>query len=135
MDGAIDIRLVVTLLGVAASGFGGAAIAKLQIKQLTEETKSLLGDIRSLDARYDKLHTLTETQEQRIDILAKMSSAWSAFVTRPTDSVRRSMNFERVSNANCWSLTKKCSRRGSVTATLFVRVRGAHPFCRAAGLS
>ena len=74
MDGAIDIRLVVTLLGVAASVFGGAAIAKLQIKQLTEETKSLLGDIRSLDARYDKLHTLTETQEQRIDILAKMSS-------------------------------------------------------------
>jgi len=74
MDGAIDIRLVVTLLGVAASVFGGAAIAKLQIKQLTEETKSLLKDIRSLDARYDKLHTLTETQEQRIDILAKMNS-------------------------------------------------------------
>jgi len=74
VDGAIDIRLVVTLLGVAASVFGGAAIAKLQIKQLTEETKSLLGDIRSLDARYDKLHTLTETQEQRISIMAKMNS-------------------------------------------------------------
>lgn len=27
-----------------------------------------------LDARYDKLHTLTETQEQRIDVLAKMNS-------------------------------------------------------------
>lgn len=74
MDGAIDLRLVITLLGVAASVFGGAAIAKLQIKQLTEETKSLFADIRSLDGRYDKLHTLTETQEQRIDILAKMNS-------------------------------------------------------------
>jgi len=74
MDGAIDIRLVITLLGVAASVFGGAAIAKLQIKQLTEEAKDLHKDIRSLDARYDRLHTLSETQEQRIDILAKMNS-------------------------------------------------------------
>nr|AKH47270.1 hypothetical protein [uncultured marine virus] len=74
MDGAIDLRLVITLLGVAASVFGGAAIAKLQIKQLTEETKSLFADIRSLDTRCDKLHTLTETQQQRIDVLANLNS-------------------------------------------------------------
>ena len=30
--------------------------------------------LRRLDSRGDKLATLTETQEQRIDILAKMSS-------------------------------------------------------------
>ncbi len=74
MDGAIDLRLVITLLGVAASVFGGAAIAKLQIKQLTEEAKELHKLVRSLDMRVDKLTTLTETQEQRIDVLAKMNS-------------------------------------------------------------
>lgn len=74
MDGAIDLRLVITLLGVAASVFGGAAIAKLQIKQLTEEAKELHKLMRSLDMRVDKLTTLTETQEQRIDVLAKMNS-------------------------------------------------------------
>lgn len=74
MDGAIDLRLIITLLGVAASVFGGVAAAKFQIKQLGEDAKELQKLVRSLDARFDKLHTLTETQEQRIDILAKMSS-------------------------------------------------------------
>ena len=74
MDGAIDLRLVITLLGVAASVFGGAAIARLQIKQLTEETKSLFADIRSLDKRVDTLEAQGGTQKQRIDILAQMSS-------------------------------------------------------------
>ena len=74
MDGAVDLRLVITLLGVAASVFGGAAIAKLQIKQLTEEAKDLHKLFRSLDMRVDKLTTLTETQEQRIDVLARMNA-------------------------------------------------------------
>jgi hypothetical protein len=74
MDGAIDLRLIITLGGILFSVAGAAMVGKMQIKQLTEETKSLFADIRSLDTRCDKLHTLTETQEQRIDILAKMSS-------------------------------------------------------------
>ncbi len=74
MDGAIDLRLIITLGGILFSVAGAAMVGKMQIKQLTEETKSLFADIRSLDTRCDKLHTLTETQEQRIDILAKMNS-------------------------------------------------------------
>mgnify|MGYP003114135383 CR=1 FL=1 len=74
MDGAIDLRLIITLLGVAASVFGGVAAAKFQIRQQGEDLKELQKLVRSLDGRFDKLHTLTETQEQRIDILAKMSS-------------------------------------------------------------
>ncbi len=41
MDGAIDLRLIITLLGVAASVFGGVAAAKFQIKQLGEDAKEL----------------------------------------------------------------------------------------------
>lgn len=74
MDGAIDIRLIVTLLGVAASIFGGAAVAKMQLKLLSDECRELNKLISSLDTRFDKLHTMTETQEQRLNILAKMSS-------------------------------------------------------------
>ncbi|MGB2573878.1 MAG: hypothetical protein ACPIE8_06510, partial [Henriciella sp.] len=51
-----------------------SAVAKMQIKQLADECKELQRLIRSLDQRADKMHTLTETQEQRIDILAKMNS-------------------------------------------------------------
>lgn len=74
MDGAIDTRLIVTLLGVAASIFGGAAVAKMQLKLLADECRELHKLISSLDTRFDKLHTMTETQEQRLDILAKMNS-------------------------------------------------------------
>tara|TARA_R100001082_G_scaffold105887_1_gene78332 strand:- start:3717 stop:4079 length:363 start_codon:yes stop_codon:yes gene_type:complete len=74
MDGAIDLRLVLTLGGILFSVAGAAAVARLQIKQLADECGELQHLFRKLDARYDKLHTLTETQEQRIDVLAKMNS-------------------------------------------------------------
>ncbi len=74
MDGAIDLRLVLTLGGILFSVAGAAAVARLQIKQLAIECGELQHLFRKLDARYDKLHTLTETQEQRIDVLAKMNS-------------------------------------------------------------
>ncbi len=74
MDGAIDLKLVMTLGGILFSVAGASAVAKMQIRQLSDECKELAALIRGLDARYDKLHTLSETQEQRIDVLAKMNS-------------------------------------------------------------
>ena len=74
MDGAIDLRLVLTLGGILFSVAAAAGVARLQIRQLADDCKDLTQLIRKLDARYDKLHTLTETQEQRIDVLAKMNS-------------------------------------------------------------
>lgn len=74
MDGAIDLRLIITLLGVAASVFGGVAAAKFQIKQQGQDLKELQKMVRSLDTRFDKIYTLTEMQEQRIDVLAKLNS-------------------------------------------------------------
>lgn len=74
MDGAIDLRLVLTLGGILFSVASAAGVARLQIRQLADECKELGYLIRKLDARYDRLHTLSETQEQRIDVLAKMNS-------------------------------------------------------------
>ena len=53
LDGAIDIRLIVTILGVAASIFGGAAVAKMRIKDLQEAISEIHSTIKSNDKRID----------------------------------------------------------------------------------
>ncbi len=74
MEGGIDIRLVVTIVGILFSVAGASAVAKMQIKQLVEQLQDMEHRMRKMDSREDKLTTLTETQQQRIDILAKMAS-------------------------------------------------------------
>lgn len=74
MEGAIDLRLVVTLGGILFSVAGASAVAKMQIKQLVDKLDDVEQRLRKMDSNYDKLHTSTETQEQRISILAKMAS-------------------------------------------------------------
>lgn len=74
MDGAIDIKLILTIGGVLFSVAGASAVAKMQIRQLSDECAQLQKLISALDTRCDRLHTMTETQEQRLNILAKMSS-------------------------------------------------------------
>ena len=74
MEGGIDIRLVVTIVGILFSVAGASAVAKMQIKQLVEQLQDMEQRMRKMDSREDKLATLTETQQQRIDILAKMAS-------------------------------------------------------------
>ena len=74
MEGGIDIRLVMTIAGILFSVAGASAVAKMQIKQLVEKLDDIEQRLRKMDARSDKLITATETQEQRINILAKMAS-------------------------------------------------------------
>jgi chromosome segregation ATPase len=74
MEGAIDLRLVVTLGGILFSVAGASAVAKMQIKQLVDKLEDVEQRLRKMDGMYDRLHTSTETQEQRISILAKMAS-------------------------------------------------------------
>jgi len=74
MEGAIDLRLIVTLGGILFSVAGASAVAKMQIKQLVDKLNDVEQRLRKMDSMYDKLHTSTETQEQRISILAKMAS-------------------------------------------------------------
>jgi hypothetical protein len=74
MEGGIDIRLVVTIAGILFSVAGASAVAKMQIRQLVEKLDDVEQRLRKMDARSDKLITATETQEQRISVLAKMAS-------------------------------------------------------------
>lgn len=74
MEGAIDLRLVVTLGGILFSVAGASAVAKIQIKQLVDKLEDVEQRLRKMDSNYDRLHTSTETQEQRISVLAKLAS-------------------------------------------------------------
>jgi hypothetical protein len=74
MEGGIDIRLVVTIAGILFSVAGASAVAKMQIKDIIEKLSDMERRLRQMDSRGDKLVTSTETQEQRINILAKMAS-------------------------------------------------------------
>jgi biopolymer transport protein ExbB/TolQ len=84
MDGFVDVKLLITLGGVAASVIGTAAVARTQIQRLTEQIKDVEGQLRSADGRTDKLENNSDTQEQRVDILAGMLSP----TKRETDSRR-----------------------------------------------
>jgi biopolymer transport protein ExbB/TolQ len=74
MDGMVDVKLLITLGGVAASVIGTAAVARAQITRLTEQIKDVESQLRSADGRTDKLENNSDTQEQRVDILAGMLS-------------------------------------------------------------
>ncbi len=85
MDGMVDVKLLITLGGVAASVIGTAAVARAQITRLTEQIKDVESQLRSADSRTDKLENTSDTQEQRVDILAGMLSP-----TKREEDARRS---------------------------------------------
>jgi hypothetical protein len=74
MDGAIDIRLIVTLGGILFSVAGAAAVGKMQIKAIQEILSDLEGRLRKIDIRIDHLENGEGVVKQRLDILAKMNS-------------------------------------------------------------
>tara|TARA_B100000519_G_scaffold58757_1_gene49181 strand:+ start:1629 stop:1991 length:363 start_codon:yes stop_codon:yes gene_type:complete len=74
VDGAIDIKTVMTVAAMIASVAGAAAVARLQIKELAEKLSDIEVRLRKMDSRADKLWTTTETQETRLNVLAGMAS-------------------------------------------------------------
>lgn len=74
MDGAIDIRLIVTLGGILFSVAGAAAVGKMQIKVIQETLSDIEGRLRKIDMRIDQLENAESVIRQRLDILAKMNS-------------------------------------------------------------
>ena len=70
MDGSVDIRLTMTLLGMLVSVAGAAAVAKMQLKIITEQLQDIEKRLRVMDKRVDK----TELTGQRVDVLSNMLS-------------------------------------------------------------
>mgnify|MGYP003134993185 CR=1 FL=1 len=74
MDGAVDIKLLVTLGGIIVSMAGAAAVAKSQIQRLTEMLKDMEARMRAYDNRTDRIENTVSTNEQRLNVIAKMMS-------------------------------------------------------------
>lgn len=70
----VDLKLVITLVGMAISVAGAAAVARQQIKVLTEQIQDQEQRMRAGDARADQLENLVGVQMQRLDILSKMNA-------------------------------------------------------------
>ena len=75
MEGAtIDVRLVLTVLGIVFSVAGAAAVARSQIARLTELLQDVESRLRQADSRTDKLENEASTQVNRLDVIAGMLS-------------------------------------------------------------
>lgn len=74
MDGAVDLRLIVTLAGILFSVAGASAVAKMQIRTILEKLHDVEQRLRQLDQCSDSLVTMLEVERKRGDILAGMSS-------------------------------------------------------------
>lgn len=59
---------------VVVSVVASSAVAKAKIKDLVEQLKDVELRLRQSNLKMEKLYTMTETQEQRISVLASMSS-------------------------------------------------------------
>ena len=74
MEGAIDLRLVLTVAGMVASVAGAMAVARQSIKQLTALIADIETRLRGLDSKIDRLETKTGTSEKRLDVLSAILS-------------------------------------------------------------
>lgn len=88
MDGAIDIKLLLTLAGMLVSVVAAGAVAKREIKLLSDQTGDIEQRLRKLDQRVDKLENTLDTTQHRLGILASMSS--------PDTQERRHREIERL---------------------------------------
>lgn len=64
MDGAIDLRLVVSIVGILISLGGAMAVTKQSLKVQADLISDLEARLRQLDSRTDRLITQIETQAQ-----------------------------------------------------------------------
>jgi hypothetical protein len=70
----LDARMILTLAGMLVSVVSAAAIVRQKLATVIEQLQDTEVRLRKLDRRIDALDTSAEKQEQRINILAQMSS-------------------------------------------------------------
>jgi|TARA_R110002126_G_scaffold266270_1_gene409465 hypothetical protein len=70
----LDARMILTLAGMLVSVVSAAAIVRQKLATVIDQLQDTEVRLRGLDRRIDALDTSAEKQEQRINILAQMSS-------------------------------------------------------------
>ena len=70
----LDARMILTLAGMLVSVVSAAAIVRQKLATVIEQLADTEVRLRGLDRRIDALDTSAEKTEQRLNILAQMSS-------------------------------------------------------------
>ena len=70
----LDARMILTLAGMLVSVVSAAAIVRQKLATVIDQLQDTEKRLRGLDRRIDSLDTSAEKQEQRLNILAQMSS-------------------------------------------------------------
>ena len=71
MEG-IDIRLLVTVGGMAATVIAASAVVKASVKVLQDQARDFEKRLRAVDVRIDKATTQIETLPQRQGVISSM---------------------------------------------------------------
>ena len=87
MEG-IDIRLLVTVGGMAATVIAASAVVKASVKVLQDQAKDFEKRLRAVDVRIDKATTQIETLAQRQGVISSMMD--------PSTMERKSREIERL---------------------------------------
>jgi hypothetical protein len=74
MEGAIDIRLIVTLGGILFSVAGAAAVGKMQIKVIQDTLNDIEARLRKIDQRIDTLENGEGVVKQRLADIAYLKA-------------------------------------------------------------
>ena len=74
MDGAVDIKFLITLGGIIFSVAGAAAVGKMQIKTILESLSDIEGRLREIDKRLDSLESVQGVFRNQITTLKDILS-------------------------------------------------------------
>ena len=74
MEGAVDVKFLVTLGGILFSVAGAAAVGKMQIKAIIESLGDVEKRLRDIDKRLDVLETNQGIEENQINTLKSILS-------------------------------------------------------------
>ena len=87
MEG-IDIRLLVTVGGMAATVIAASAVVKASVKVLQDQARDFEKRLRAVDVPIDKATTQIETLAQRQGVISSMMD--------PTTMARKSREIQRL---------------------------------------
>lgn len=92
MEGAVDIKFLITLGGIIFSVAGAAAVGKMQIKSILEALLDIERRLRDIDKRIDTLESGHEVLSSRVSTLSEINSVSAlAAYNRETSEMQSSI--------------------------------------------
>ena len=98
MEGAVDIKFLITLGGIIFSVAGAAAVGKMQIKAILESLVDVEKRLRDIDKRIDSLESGHEVVASKVKTLAEINSV-SALASHNQQLAKMEVSIENLEKA------------------------------------